>query len=622
MSVTVPTQPPVGVRVFDAGLRALRRWTWLAIPIAVLVVYLGNDPYYQYVAGFVLIYAMSALGLDWLMGRAGVVSLGNGAIMAFGALSTAYLTQAGWTFLPTLALVAVLGAALGVLLSLPALRLHGVYFALVTLALQIIVVFVGRRYQASDDSFVAGVPIPRPAIGSWQVEFGRPWLLVLSLLLGISVLLLANLYRSQLGRSWMAIRENELAARTIGVRARAAKFAAFVGSTALISLSGGLLAFYNGRVSSDSFTLVFAISFVVMVIVGGLRSMSGVFLGAVIVTVAPLMLGRYAQGLPPLADGITGWFKTNVFFINSGLFGLLVLVILLYMPRGIVPTVSTAVGRLIAWNARRGQPVGRTAPQSRPHLVVGPEPGDASADRSTGRALLVLEDVHLTYRNGAKALAGVDLSVVEGEVIGVVGRNGVGKTSLMRAITGFYRTEGVRLTGSLRIDGRELLRSSPITSSQLGVALVPERDKVFAELTVEEHLRHVGVAEVAREVMPGEWSLFDRYWKKPAGQLSGGERQLLALAVAASLRPRLLLVDELSLGLSPVAIQRVTDAVARLADGSNATVILVEQNVPVALDLCDRVLLMEGGQLVTTVHDLNGGLDGTELVGGGIDAAG
>jgi branched-chain amino acid transport system permease protein len=569
-----------------------------------LVVFFGNDAYYQYVAGFVLIYALSALGLDWLMGRAGVVSLGNGAMMAFGALVTAFLTQHGWTFLPALLLVLVLGGLLGALLSLPALRLHGVYFALVTLALQVIIVFIGRRYQGSDAAFVAGVPIPQPSIGSYTIEYGQPWLVALGVVMAVTVVVLWNLYRSQHGRSWMAVRESELAARTVGVRARTVKFSAFVGSTALISLSGGLLAFYNGRVSSDSFSLTFAISFVVMVIVGGLRSISGVVLGAAVVTVAPLLLGRYAQGLPPLATGFAGWFKTNVFFINSGVFGLLVLVVLLYMPRGIVPTANTALGRLRAWSGRRAGPEQseprRDAASSEPVSALGPR-------RSTGSApLLVLEHVRLTYRNGALALAGVDLSVGAGEVVGIVGRNGVGKTSLMRSITGFYRTEGVRLSGAMTFGGHQLLRSSPIRASRAGIALVPERDKVFGDLTVEEHLRHIGNAGTARELMPNEWPLFEKYWERPAGQLSGGERQLLALAVAASLRPRLLLVDELSLGLSPAAITRVSDAIEHLAASGGVTVILVEQNVDVARRLCHRVLLMEAGLLAPWPGDPGG----------------
>lgn len=588
-------------------LEASRRWGWMVFPIAFLVVLFGENTYHQYVAGFVMIYGLSALGLDWLMGRAGVVSLGNGAIMAFGAFTAAWLGQQGWSFLPILVLVTALGGLLGALLSLPALRLHGVYFALVTLALQVVVVFAARRFQATSTDYVAGIPVDAPSIGSFDIELGRSWMLVLGLLLAATTLLLRNMYGSQPGRAWMAVRESELAARTIGVPARRAKLAAFVGSTALISLSGGLLAFYTGRVAADGFTLTFAISFVVMVILGGLRSMPGVLFGTALVTVAPLMLGQYAQTLPPLADGITGWFTTNVFFINSGLFGLLVMVGLLYMPRGVVPTLSTAVASFATRLRRRSSRVtaGTQQTQERPAssrtLLRAVHDGDDSCGPQRGEdAFLRLENVRLTYRNGAQALAGIDLSIARGEIVGIVGRNGVGKSSLMRAITGFYRSEGVRVSGTIELDGNNLRGRSPISTARHGVALVPEREKVFPELTVQEHLRHIGDLEAARSAMPNAFEMFDRKWTSRAGLLSGGERQLLALAVAASLGPQVLLVDEMSLGLSPIAIDNVVGSILDLQAATGVTILVVEQNVQVARAMCRRVLLMEAGRIIST----------------------
>ena len=604
MTLTQATRPRRGAHVLAAALDGARTWGWVVFPVAFFYVLFGQNSYHQYVAGFVLIYALSALSLDWLMGRAGVVSLGNGAIMAFGAFGAALLSQRGVAFPLILVLMTVAGAVLGGLLSLPALRLNGVYFALVTLALQVVVVFAARRYQASSDDFVAGIPIESPSIGSYQVQLGQPWMLLLGAILAVMVLLLRNMYTGQPGRAWMAVRESELAARTIGVPARRAKLAAFTGSTAAISLSGALLAFYTGRVAADGFTLTFAISFVVMVILGGLRSMSGVLLGAAIVTIAPLMLGQYAQNLPPLAGGFTGWFKTNVFFINSGLFGLLVMLVLLYMPRGVTPTLSAAFAGLATRLRRAGrvpddetqpEPDAGLATRGRLHAVRPPDPDDRGARPTPA---LALSDVCVTYRNGALALAGIDLSIASGEIVGIVGCNGVGKSSLMRSITGFYRSEGVRLSGRIELDGKNLLGKSPIGTASLGVALVPEREKVFPELTVEEHLCHIGDLDEARAAMPKAFEMYDRKWHARAGLLSGGERQLLALAVAASLKPRILLVDEMSLGLSPIAIGNVVAAIKELQSATGVTILVVEQNVAVARDMCDRILLMEAGVIV------------------------
>jgi branched-chain amino acid transport system permease protein len=593
--------------VLASFLGLLPRWGWLFFPVAYVYVLLGPDSYYQYVAGFVIIYALSALGLDWLMGRAGVVSLGNGAIMAFGALVASYLAQHSWASFPlVLVIVTILGGVLGFVISLPAQRLLGIYFALVTLALQVLVVFAGQHYQGTNPNFLGGIPLPSASVGPWQVNLGRGWLVLLGVVLAVCLVLLRNMYRGQPGRSWMAVRESEVAARTIGVAARRAKLPAFVGSSALIALSGGLLAYYTGRVDPGSYTLTFAISFVVMVIVGGLRSLSGVLLGTTIVTVLPLALGQYASSLPPLAGGLTGWFKNNVYFINSGLFGLLVLIVLLYMPNGIVPTLVTAVerGRAALTRRQTAEPQDSDAAPVQMDAAKQGAIGRACAEESShgtdssSAVVLQVRDLHLVYSNGARALAGLHLTVTEGEIVGIVGRNGVGKTSLMRAVTGFYRSEGVRVSGDVLFRGEAIGGSSPVRTARAGIVLVPERGKVFPSLTVGEHLRQVGRVDVAREAMPGEWPTFERRWDTRAGLLSGGERQLLALAMAASLRPRLLLVDEMSLGLSPVAIDRVAGAIRDMRARTGLTIILVEQNTDVAARLCHRVLVMEAGRIV------------------------
>ncbi len=564
------------------------RFGWIVVPVAFVWVLASGDRYWQFVAGLVIIYALSALGLDWLMGRAGIVSLGNGALMAAGAFSAAYLSQFEWASFPvTLLLVTALGGVLGLLMSIPAARLRGIYFALVTLALHFIVVFVGHQYQQTSTAFLGGVPVADPVLFGYELELGVPWLLFLGVLLGVVWLLLHSMYAAHPGRMWLAIHENELAARTIGVVAPRWKLSAFVGSSALITLSGGLLGFYTGRVSADTFTLIFAIGFVVMVIVGGQRSVTGVLLGATAVTVAPLLFGQLTRDLSSGQAGFLGWLRDNVFVLNSGLFGVFVLVVLLYLPRGVVPSLAEWVrARVIHGAAPSATPAPLSAASTEAAEVESGEP-----------PLLEIRDLRLTYRNGARALDGVDLGLRRGELLAVVGRNGAGKSSLMRAVTGFYRSEGVTLRGRVAVDGVDIAGRSPARSARLGITLVPERDKVFGGLTVGEQLRNVGDIDAAKDAMPNEWELLESRWNSPAGLLSGGERQILAMTMAASLRPRLLLVDEMSLGLSPIAIDRVTRALRDLHERTGVTILIVEQNVDVARGLADRVLLMEAGTL-------------------------
>jgi ABC-type branched-subunit amino acid transport system ATPase component len=212
--------------------------------------------------------------------------------------------------------------------------------------------------------------------------------------------------------------------------------------------------------------------------------------------------------------------------------------------------------------------------------------------------VLRVDDLTVTYRTGARAVDGVSLRVEEHQIVAILGRNGAGKTSTLRSISGFLKTEGVRLGGRVRMGDVDLLGRSPAQASKLAV-LVPERDKIFPDLTVAEHLRVVrgSITDPTLESDP----TFSRLWERsnlPAGLLSGGERQLLALAAAWQLKPALMMVDEFTLGLSPVMIRRVSDVIRRLRDEQNMTFLVVEQNAAAALDLADWVYVMEGGRIV------------------------
>jgi branched-chain amino acid transport system permease protein len=551
--------------------------------LLVVVVCLFGSTFQQYLLGLVLIYGMSALGLDWLMGRAGQVSIGNGALMAVGGFLTAGLSRLDWAVFPVPVIASgLVGAVVGLIIALPSLRLSGVYFALVTLALQFLVVFGAQRFEAATGE-VSGLPVSAPSIGGFTFEYGPSYVVLLAVVLGLAMLSLRNMYRRMPGRMWLAIRESELAASTIQVDARRWKLSAFVGSSALIAVSGSLLAYYMGTVSSDNFTLDFAITFVVMIIVGGMGSMGGALLGAAVVTLAPFGLRMLAQ-----LDPDSLWLQTNLPVVQNGLYGFIVLLVLLYLPRGVVPTLAGLLTKASRQRATAAvDPAATTAPASTRDRRPPDEPG-------TG---LVISDLQVTYRNGARALNGAGMTVGAGEVVAVVGRNGAGKSTLLRSISGFFGTEQVSSAGSVRFAGIELVGATPLRTSRLGIVLVPERDKVFPSLTVADHISHLGAVVAARAAIPDAWPILERRWRSPAGLLSGGERQLLAIAMAASLEPELLLVDEMSLGLAPVMIDRVADAIRQLRAARPITIVIVEQNVAVASALAERVYRLDGGRL-------------------------
>jgi branched-chain amino acid transport system ATP-binding protein len=224
---------------------------------------------------------------------------------------------------------------------------------------------------------------------------------------------------------------------------------------------------------------------------------------------------------------------------------------------------------------------------------------------NTSAELLRVERLVVGYRGAGIAVHGVDLSIRSGEVAVVLGSNGAGKTTMLRGIAGFWRSEPGRVrAGHVYLEGKEVTRQAPSTLALKGVALVPQDPKVFRTLTVEENLLAVpvrGGRNTHRELLDEVLDFFPRLrerTKTTAGFLSGGERQMLALARALLMKPKLLLIDEASLGLSPAAISDVFMKLKETVETFGATILLVEQDVEAALGLADTVHVIETGSFV------------------------
>lgn len=214
--------------------------------------------------------------------------------------------------------------------------------------------------------------------------------------------------------------------------------------------------------------------------------------------------------------------------------------------------------------------------------------------------LLELKDVHARY-GPIRALHGVSLTVDEGEVVALLGANGAGKTTTLRSISSMTRT-----SGDIVFDGRGIARRSPEYAARLGIAHVPEGRGLFPELTVWENLRMgavgpgrgrgVRLEEEAKRVV-GYFPWIDRRRDQPAATLSGGEQQMLALGRALVSRPRLLMLDEPSLGLAPTVVRELFAIVHRLNEEEGLTVLVVEQNATIALEVASRAYVLEVGRV-------------------------
>jgi branched-chain amino acid transport system ATP-binding protein len=208
--------------------------------------------------------------------------------------------------------------------------------------------------------------------------------------------------------------------------------------------------------------------------------------------------------------------------------------------------------------------------------------------------LLELRNVLARY-GPIRALHGVSLTVDEGEVVAILGANGAGKTTTLRSVSNTVRTNG-----EILFDGRRIMRRSPESVARLGIAHVPEGRGLFPELTVWENLRmgargRLADGEAGRVVEAFPW--IERRRNQEAATLSGGEQQMLALARALVSKPRLLMLDEPSLGLAPTIVRELFGIVRRLNEEEGLTVLVVEQNATIALGLASRAYVLEVGRV-------------------------
>jgi branched-chain amino acid transport system ATP-binding protein len=220
--------------------------------------------------------------------------------------------------------------------------------------------------------------------------------------------------------------------------------------------------------------------------------------------------------------------------------------------------------------------------------------------------MLRLENIRVYY-GGLCALDGVALQVGKGEFVAIVGPNGAGKTTLFRAISGVVPLQG----GSMRYDERDLAAAMPHERAALGIAHVPEGRQVFRSLTVLENLEMGAQTPGARREWPRTadfvYTLFPRLAERKsqlAGTLSGGEQQMLAIGRGLASKPRLLLLDEPSMGLAPAVADQIFECVERIHRDQGIAILLVEQRVAEALATCDRGYILESGRIVLEgAHD-------------------
>ena len=216
-------------------------------------------------------------------------------------------------------------------------------------------------------------------------------------------------------------------------------------------------------------------------------------------------------------------------------------------------------------------------------------------------SLLKVNDINVYY-GAIHAIKGISFEVHEGEIVTLIGANGAGKSTTLKTVSGILRGK----TGTIEFDGKDITKEHAHKMISLGIAHVPEGRRIFQQLTVKENLEMGAFSRPASEVKPSLEDVFNRFprlrerEKQIAGTLSGGEQQMLAMGRALMSRPKLMMLDEPSMGLAPILVEQIFDIIKELNKEAGTTILLVEQNAQMALSIAHRGYVLETGKIVTT----------------------
>ena len=620
-------------------LRRRQIWAVLLLALALAFPFTTSDAGNVDAASNAFTYVLLALGLNIVVGFAGLLDLGYAAFFAIGAY--AYGIAASFQLKPTwsdawapllwlgqvsrlhaegqpdvvhlhfsfwgfLIIGALICAVFGVLFGAPTLRLRGDYLAIVTLGFGEIVPVVARNWTWLTNGAQGLGGIRTPRLFGYDFGFAAlPYYLLGLALVTAAIFVSYRLQESRVGRAWMAIREDELAAGAMGVNQVRYKLLAFAMGAAVGGLGG---VFYVAKLTTatpDMFQFPVSVMILVMVVLGGMGSIRGVVLAALIISALQSVilqeLSQYVNALGRLVG--SPWLqKVQLITSLELIFGIVLVLMMLFRREGLFP----AVHRVSALSLEQQAALPSRGAAVRLSWAQGATPVEP-------RPLLEIEG--LTKRFGGVAAAdGIRVVVGRGDLMSVIGPNGSGKTTLFNLITGLIRAD----SGTIRLEGENIngLPSHEIVTR--GVARTFQNVRLFANLTVLENIlvaehprlragaagaifRPPRVRAEERQAVDNAIEVLGLFGNRllprldhPAYGLSYANRRRLEIARALATRPKLLLLDEPTAGMNPAETLELIDVVRSLRQ-LGITVILIEHKLDVVMDVSDRIAVLDHG---------------------------
>ena len=555
----------------------------VGLPFLVLLVIgvafpLFGGGYWGVIATRACVYWVLVSGLNLVVGFAGQIAIGWVALLTLGAYTTSVLVAG--TVTPelspylALAIAAVVGAIFGLIVGLPALRLRTFYFAITTLGFATIVTQVALAWQSVTGGGVgvAGPIFPKPFDSQWGFYY------FCFALAAICTWMTANIAASRFGRALTAIRDAEVAAEACGIAKPALLALVFLFSGAVAAVAGGLFASLQSYITPDAFTLDLSVLFFIAILIGGRSSILGPLLGTILLTV-----------LPEFAAPLVAW--------STFLYAVLLLVIVLAMPGGIA--------ELLDFKNRRPLESGRA-------IVPRPELLGRLLASPAGAGALTLEQVALSF-GGVHAIDGLDLEIRSGQIHGLIGPNGSGKTTTLNVISGYYAQQ----SGAVRLNGTALPVLERHRRANMRIARTFQTPRIVGSASVLQNVMIGGTIDGQCTFVESLLSLprhrrdevllrdtamlalaavgLERLASVRADRLQHSELRFTEIARALMLRPAFLLLDEPAAGLSAEEIGRLGALVAAIARAGTG-VLLVEHHADLIFDICHHVTVLNLGK--------------------------
>jgi branched-chain amino acid transport system permease protein len=554
--------------------------------------------YWLDILNMTLIFSVFAMSLNLLMGYAGQVSVAHAAFGAIGGYTASYLSaHAGFDFWEGLALGAMAAGAVGLVVSLPALRLSPEYLIPLTIAVSSIVLAIVGAVSELGGAY--GMVADKPAdLGPWlggPLLFPNQWTPFLLVATALVFLICRRFGESPWGRILRGVRDDEVAVRALGRDVFAFKTAIFALTAAMAGFAGVLLFYYNQLASPSVYGFNVSLQIFAMTVFGGLGNLYGSILGAAIL-----------QVLTPLLEAAIRIDPGQAFLLQLVAYGVGLAVMMRVRPQGLIPEGAT----LLRWR--------RAPPAAAP-------PAPVAAPVEAASVILEVRGLSKAF-GGIVACRDLNLDLRQGRIAALVGPNGAGKTTVFNLLTGAIAAN----SGSVRLRGQEIRGLSPDRIARLGMARSFQNLRLFPRLSALDNVM-LGCREPNNEVWrwprgaKGGENLYDLFlrpdvtaaverrnrerafeWLRsvglagvadaPAGSLAFGEQKLVSLARLLGTDAQVLLLDEPASGVDSRWVDQILDLVLRMRKAGK-TVCIVEHSLHVVEKLADTVFFMELGHI-------------------------